>query len=79
MVFDNNFTNVQYMRDGTLPPTWHYMCQHSIESATDEDFYLEDIWFKGLKESKGMTKDPFAIISDQSGGKSGLSFGSADE
>ena len=55
------------------------MCQQSIESGTDESFDLVDIWFKGLTESEGTIKDPFAIISDQSGGKSGPSSDSADK
>ena len=79
VVFDDNFTTVQHMKDGTLPPTWQDMCQQSSESATDEAFDLVDIWFKGLTESEGTIKDPFAIISDQSGGKSCPSSGSADK
>ena len=67
------------MRYGTLPPTCQDMFQHSIESTTDEAFDLADIWFKGPTESQGMITDPFAIISDQSGGKSGPSSGSADK
>ena len=60
-------------------PTLQDMCQQSCESATDEAFNLADIWFKGLKESEGTIKDPFAIISDQSGVKSGPSSDSADK
>ena len=70
-VFDDNFTTVQHMRDGTLPPTWQDMCQQYTELDTNEAFDLVDIWFKRLKGSEGMIKDPFAIISDKSGGKSG--------
>ena len=55
------------------------MFQRSIESATDEAFDLADIWFKGLTESEGTIKDPFAIISDKSGGKHGPSSVSADK
>ena len=79
VVFDDNFTTVHHMRDGTLPPSWQDMCQRSIESANNEAFDLADIWFKGLTESEGTIKDPFAIISDQSGGKSGPSSDSADK
>ena len=40
---------------------------------------MADIWFKGMTELEGMIKDPFAIISDQSGGKLVPSSVSADQ
>ena len=58
VVFNNNFTTVQHMRDGTLPPSWQDMCQRSSESATNEAFDLVDIWFEGRQNLRVQSRIP---------------------
>ena len=37
-VYDDDFTTVPYLRDGTVPPHWAELCATSTEIATDEAF-----------------------------------------
>ena len=46
VVFDDDFTTVEYMEAGTTPPHWKKdLFKHSSELATDQDFNLAESWF----------------------------------
>ena len=40
VVFDNDFTTVPYMANGTIPPHWKELVEHSRTLATEEDLNL---------------------------------------
>ena len=40
VVFDDDFTTVQRLRKGTVPPNWEKLVLGSRERSTDEFFYL---------------------------------------
>jgi hypothetical protein len=44
VVFDDEFTTVQHLRDGTIPTHWKELIEKSSESSTDEDFDLAAVW-----------------------------------
>ena len=46
LVFDDNFTIVNHMRDGTVPPNWRELVTTSSFSSTDEQFSLADVWLQ---------------------------------
>ena len=46
LVFDDDFTTVESMRNGTVPQNWCELVSKSSERATAEDFNLSNTWFK---------------------------------
>ena len=73
VVFDDTFSTVQHMRDGSIPSNWNEMCKNASESATDEAYDVADTWFQSINESnkhsEHLISDPFVVVSDQSNGK----------
>lgn len=54
VVFDDNFTTVPYMRNGTIPPHWALLVKVSSQLSTDEDFSIAETWFE--KENQEIDK-----------------------
>ena len=76
VVFDDDFTTVEYMEAGTVPANWKDLFKYSSELATDEDFTLAESWFANdsqpeLTPTNPIT-DPFEVVSDQRNKRSGL-------
>ena len=46
LVFDNNFSTVSNMREGTIPPNWRDLVYNFSFSSTDEQLSLADIWLQ---------------------------------
>ena len=44
VVFDDEFTTVPFMREGTVPPNWRQLLNESTELATEESFNLAKTW-----------------------------------
>lgn len=44
MVFDDEFTTVDYIQSGYTPPNWDNLFKNKAEKATEEDFALEEQW-----------------------------------
>ena len=55
LVFDDNFTTIDNMRDGSVPSNWRELVTNSSFSSTDEQFTLADVW---LKETSLTPDDP---------------------
>ena len=70
VVFDDDFTTVQYMNEGAVPPNWADLVHHSSELATKESFVLTENWLKGCKENTDLQApdnpvvDPYAVVTD---------------
>ena len=47
VVFDDTFSTVPFMREGTIPPNWAELVRNSTEIATDENFDIAKTWFEG--------------------------------
>ena len=45
VVFDNHFTTVPFMREGTIPQNWTDNLQHISQSGAPESIELKDTWF----------------------------------
>ena len=71
VVFDDTFSTVSHMREGTIPSNWNEMCKNATECATDEEFDLAHTWFRDNNKQPMGAKltDPFVVVSDQSGDK----------
>ena len=44
MVFDDEFSTVPFMREGTIPLNWTDLVQHSSEIGAPEDIDPKDTW-----------------------------------
>ena len=44
VVFDDNFSTVPYMRTGEIPDHWSTLVENNLESTTDKQFELANIW-----------------------------------
>ena len=49
VVFDDEFTTVNYLNSTESPPLWSNLCQNSSEKVTDEQYDLTRIWYEGEK------------------------------
>ncbi|MEY3108605.1 MAG: hypothetical protein RL730_956, partial [Actinomycetota bacterium] len=47
VVFDDNFSTVPHMRQGTIPSNWEQLVRNSTEMASDRDYDLTRTWFDG--------------------------------
>jgi hypothetical protein len=47
VVFDDTFSTVPFMREGTVPSHWAELVRNSSEVATDESFDIAKTWFEG--------------------------------
>ena len=47
VVFNDNFTTVQYMGSGTIPTNWEDLATNLSEKATPNDVDLADSWVNG--------------------------------
>ncbi len=71
VVFDDTFSTVPFMDNGTVPPHWADLHKHSTERATDEEFNLSEEWKKEMPDQVDVPAagscliDPFALIPDQ--------------
>ena len=45
-MFDDEFTTVPFMREGTIPPNFTDLVQRSSQSVAPENISLKDTWFK---------------------------------
>ena len=46
VVFDDSFSTVESMRNGTVPKNWQDLVSKASECSTPEDFSLAHIWFR---------------------------------
>ena len=51
VVFDETFSTVSSLKNGSVPASWKFICENNRELATNEDFNLEDLWSKYERES----------------------------
>ena len=67
VVFDDDFTTVQYTEAGTVPLNWKDLVTNSPEKATPNNVYLSNSWMNDLPgvEALDHIPDLFAIVSDQ--------------
>ena len=75
VVFDDDFTTVEYMEKGQVPPNWDDLVKHSSELATNQDFNLAETWLAHDSQPDEMPTnpitDPYEIVSDQHNTQSG--------
>ena len=45
VVFDNKFSAVTFMMEGTMPPNWTYLVQNISQIGAPENIDLYDTWF----------------------------------
>jgi elongation factor G len=62
VVFDDTFSTVPFMDNGTVPPHWADLHKHSTKRATDEEFNFDEEW---MKENPGKS---FQFVNDIFGG-----------
>ena len=46
VIFDEQFTTVEYLRNGETPPNWRELFTHCSEQSTEEDYDLASSWCK---------------------------------
>ena len=63
VVFDDTFSTVPYMREGTVPPHWAELVRNSSEIATDESFDLSKIWFEGVEDPSELSTIELPLVS----------------
>ena len=51
IVFDETFSTVPSLKNGSFPASWTFICENNRELATYEDFTLADLWSKSERES----------------------------
>ena len=51
VVFDETFSTVPSLKNGSVPASWKFICENNRELATYEDFNLADLWSKSERES----------------------------
>ena len=68
VVFDDEFTTVRYMEEGTVPPNWADLVEYSSEHASSQDYNLAETWLNYSNRSPNSSPadnpvvDPFAIV-----------------
>ena len=68
VVFDDEFTTVRYMEEGTVPPNWADLVEYSSEHANSQDYKLAETWLNYSNRSPNSSPadnpvvDPFAIV-----------------
>ncbi len=50
VVFNDNFTTLPHLCQGTVPPNWAELVQHSSKKATSEFYDLTKTWFKSQSD-----------------------------
>ena len=75
VVFDDDFSTVSYMEEGTVPPNWADLVSYSSEHASSQDYILAETWLNHSSSKTGSSPadnpvvDPFAIVThDQNKG-----------
>ena len=60
VVFNDEFSTVKYMEQGTMPPNWAHLVQHSSELATNQDYNLAESWLVNSNSPSDLppTDDP---------------------
>ena len=51
VVFDETFSTVPSLKNGSVPASCEFICKNKRELATSEDFNLADLWSKSERES----------------------------
>ena len=51
VVFDETFSTVPSLKNGSIPASWTFICENHRELATYKDFNLADLWSKSERES----------------------------
>jgi hypothetical protein len=73
VIFDDTFSTVPYMDEGTVPPHWEDLLKHSSKKATDEEFSLAEDWMDLIEKMPGnlfnetagsRITDPFAVVTE---------------
>ena len=71
VVFDDEFTTVASMEEGTVPPNWADLVKYSSELATRQDYQLAETWLSQSSSNNADSSpadnpvvDPFAIETD---------------
>ena len=47
VVFDNEFTTVDYLDSEETPPSWEIFVENSCERTTDEQYNTARTWYEG--------------------------------
>ena len=55
LVYDDEFSTVPFMTEGTIPPHWEQLVEKSCELATDEDFDLATSWANDYTDGRVTT------------------------
>ena len=58
LVFDDEFTTVRHLREGTVPCNWKELVLSSSFSSTDEQYSLNDTW---LNQNSLDPEDPNSV------------------
>ena len=51
VVFNETFSTVPSLKNGSVPDSWKFICENNRELATYKDFNLADLWRKYERES----------------------------
>ena len=63
VVFDDGFSTGPLIREGTIPPNWTDLVQHSSKSGAPENIELKDTWFTpDLEEDPRKTPTHVPIV-----------------
>ena len=66
VVFDDTFSTVPFMREGTIPPNWAELVRNSTEIATDENFDIAKTWFEGSVDPSEISPSDVPLVSQES-------------
>ena len=62
VAFDDNFSTVQYMKNGKILPRWKDLVDHNSESSTDITMDLENIWDVDTSDCEEGPVDPNLVL-----------------
>ena len=72
VVFDDTFSTIPYMREGTVPPHWAELVRNSSKVATDENFDLSKTWFEGTEDPSETPTLDLPLISQSQDSDTGV-------
>ena len=66
VVFDDTFSAVPFMWEGTIPPNWAELVRNSTETATDENFDIAKTWFESSVDPSEISPSDVPLVSQES-------------
>ena len=66
VVFNDTFSTVPRMREGTIPPHWTDLVRNSTELATDESFDIAKTWFEGTADPTDVSPLGVPLVTQES-------------